>query len=93
LKKHGIVVVGRKDATDDVKKIVENLPNIYVIEGCEKDISSTMMRQKLVKGEDVTDLTFPEVVKYLEDHKLTSNIHKTKTRKLFGGIFSKSKKK
>jgi len=40
---------------------------------CEKevaDISSTALRNKLIKGEDIADLTFPSVVEYMKANKI-----------------------
>jgi nicotinic acid mononucleotide adenylyltransferase len=64
LGKHSVVAVGRSGWTEKVKEIGEK--DLIFIEENTEDISSTQIREKIDKGEDLTSMTYKSVENYLK---------------------------
>lgn len=74
-----IVVVGRPEYTDKLKNAIQEresnsgIENSLILIDYElKDISSTLIRQKLKDGEDITTICPKNVPEYLKNNNLIS---------------------
>ena len=76
LKKYKIIVLEReKDNLEEIMKssnlLKNNKKSIIKIDGIDKiDLSSTMIREKIKKGEDIKEFIDKDVLKYIKENKL-----------------------
>ena len=70
---HSVVAVGRPGySTDAMKELAESksVQKLYFIDEDTDDISSTKIRENMVKGLPIEEMTYPSVVEYLKENKL-----------------------
>lgn len=64
LRDYHIIVYPRKDSEINRESLP---PNVSIVEMPEMNVSSTMVREKLVRGEDISELVCPKVAQYLSE--------------------------
>jgi len=70
--KHWVVATGRPGFTEQVQHVLNSKPpkerQVYWLETNMEDLSSTKIRNALIKNEPLDGLTFASVIKYLKDN-------------------------
>jgi nicotinate-nucleotide adenylyltransferase len=65
-----VIAVTRPGSTFDIAAAPEGWPRVHAMEIPQLDVSSTMVRQRLAKGEPIDFLVPPTVVDYIRQHGL-----------------------
>jgi len=65
----GIVAMGRSGEYIKFKNVTFGL-DFYLVEKEMRDLSSTEMRTRIMKGQSIDDLTFVEVIQYLKNNNI-----------------------